>query len=49
MVSNLFYPNDIEGKAKQTFKELIEKAFKNYCFKDEINEESFCNAMVIVL
>ena len=46
MVSNLFYPFDETGEAKSQFKDLIENAFKNYCFKDEISEENFCSAMV---
>ncbi|CAD8132115.1 unnamed protein product [Paramecium octaurelia] len=45
MVSSLFYPNDQNGEAKQNFKNLITQSFKSHCYKDEINEESFCNAM----
>lgn len=45
MVSSLFYPNDQNGEAKRNFKNLIEQSFKSYCFKDEISEEAFCNAM----
>lgn len=45
MVSSLFYPHDENGEAKQNFKQLIETSFRSYCFKDEISEESFCNAM----
>lgn len=47
MVSNLFYPFDQSGDAKESFKLLIEKAFKNFngLHKDEITEEQFCAAM----
>lgn len=45
MVSSLFYPHDENGEAKQNFKQLIEQSFRSYCFKDEISEEAFCNAM----
>lgn len=40
MVSNLFYPNDVTGEAKKSFKDLIEKAFKSHTVnnKDEITE-----------
>lgn len=45
MVSSLFYPHDQNGEAKLNYKLLIENSFKSYCFKDEISEDAFCNAM----
>jgi hypothetical protein len=46
MVSNLFYPNDITGQSRNSFKELIEKAFAEYSTNGHISEEQFCKAMV---
>ena len=46
VVSNLFYPYDLDQVAKGKFKKSIEEIFKKYTFKEEINEEDFCRLLV---